>query len=142
MLLNYLLLADASPADRQSFLSQADLWMHTVLVWIGFGTLVGLFAKWIMPGRDPGGAIATLVMGIGGSVIGCGILSYLSRGAHVSPISPLGFVVATAGAFVILGFVKLFAGRIVREAGDGPERDVELRPATRSRRKRATVLED
>jgi len=35
--------------------------------WVGFGTIVGLMAKAIMPGRDPGGAVATLSMGVGGT---------------------------------------------------------------------------
>ncbi len=42
---------------------------NDVLVWIGFGTVVGLLAKGIMPGRDPGGAIATVLMGIGGTIL-------------------------------------------------------------------------
>ena len=35
-------------------------WIDHVLTWVGFGTVVGLLAKAIMPGRDPGGAVATL----------------------------------------------------------------------------------
>ena len=50
---------------------------HKMLEWIGFGTLVGLTAKAVMPGRDPGGAFVTLTIGIAGSVIGCGIVAYL-----------------------------------------------------------------
>ncbi len=96
--------------ETNSLMEQAALWANTVLVWIGFGTLVGLLAKAIMPGRDPGGAIATLAMGIGGTVIGCALLSYLQGGAHVTPISPLGLVAATAGAFVLLVFYRLFGG--------------------------------
>ena len=84
---------------------------HDLLAWIGFGTIVGLVAKAIMPGRDPGGAVATLAMGIGGSVIGCGVLMYISNGVRVSPMSPIGFVVATAGAFVLLFFYRLLSGR-------------------------------
>ena len=80
---------------------------NDVLVWIGFGTLVGLLAKAIMPGRDPGGAVATLAMGIGGTVIGCATLSYFWAGYRVTPISPMGLAVATAGAFVLLFFYKL-----------------------------------
>ena len=38
-------------------------WCELMLVWIGFGTVTGLAAKALMPGRDPGGSIATLVMG-------------------------------------------------------------------------------
>ena len=79
-------------------LSSLMVWTHNILAWIGFGTVVGLLAKAIMPGRDPGGAIATLMMGIGGTVIGCGGLSLLFDGRRVSPMSPLGFVAATAGA--------------------------------------------
>ena len=53
--------------------------LNDFLVWVGFGTIVGLLAKAIMPGRDPGGAIATLAMGIGGVVIGCGVIFILLR---------------------------------------------------------------
>lgn len=85
---------------------------HNLLVWIGFGTLVGLIAKAVMPGRDPGGAITTLVMGIGGSIIGSGILVYFVEGNRVSPLSLPGFLVAVGGAFVLLSFYRLFSGRI------------------------------
>ncbi len=93
-----------------SFMQQVQLWANDILVWIGFGTVVGLLAKAIMPGRDPGGAVATLAMGIGGTVIGCGAVSFFYTGNRVTPISPLGLVVATAGAFLILFFYKLLSG--------------------------------
>ena len=89
------------------------------LVWVGFGTLVGLLAKAIMPGRDPGGAVVTLAMGVAGTVIGCGVVSYFWQGHIVSPISPLGFCVATAGAFILLFFYK-FLGGYYFEEGSGP----------------------
>ena len=63
--------------------------VNDVLVWIGFGTVVGLLAKGIMPGRDPGGAIATVMMGIGGTIMGCGMVSYFNHGQRVVPISPM-----------------------------------------------------
>lgn len=88
----------------------AQQWANDVLVWVGFGTLAGLLAKAIMPGRDPGGAVATLAMGVGGTVIGCGILAFFSSETRVTPISPLGFCVATAGAFIILFFYRILAG--------------------------------
>jgi uncharacterized membrane protein YeaQ/YmgE (transglycosylase-associated protein family) len=75
-------------------------------------------AKAIMPGRDPGGAVATLVMGIGGTIIGCGMWSFFYAGQRVTPISPMGFCVATGGAFVILFFYKMLAGYWFQE-GDG-----------------------
>jgi uncharacterized membrane protein YeaQ/YmgE (transglycosylase-associated protein family) len=120
---------DIDPA----FLDSLKQWINDVLVWIGFGTVVGLLAKAIMPGRDPGGAIATLCMGIGGTVIGCGILSYFIQGHRITPISPLGFAVGTAGAFIILFFYRLLAGYWFVE-GDHPR--TRARPHYRRRRRR------
>ena len=60
------------------------------LVWVGFGTIVGLTAKAIMPGKDPGGAVATLLMGIVGSVIGCGSLAFFipnAKSMHDSKVA-------------------------------------------------------
>lgn len=109
-------------------------WMQAVLTWVGFGTLTGLCAKAIMPGRDPGGALATLAMGIGGTVIGCGTLSYFSDGSRITPISPLGFVAATIGAFIILFFYKMLSGYWFVEGETGRARPVaEFRPAPRRR---------
>ncbi len=92
------------------FSPQIAGWINDVLVWIGFGTLVGLSAKAVMPGRDPGGTIATMLMGIGGAVIGCGTFSLFMDGQRVTPISPLGLLVATAGAFSLLFFYRLLGG--------------------------------
>jgi uncharacterized membrane protein YeaQ/YmgE (transglycosylase-associated protein family) len=119
---------------------QVQQWANTVLVWVGFGTLVGLLAKAVMPGRDPGGAVATLTMGIGGTVIGCGTLTYFYQGAHVTPISVLGFAVATAGAFVLLFFCRLLGGFFFRE-GDAPRRYL-LRGPRRARRYRTAEYVD
>lgn len=83
---------------------------NDVLVWVGFGTLVGLLAKGIMPGRDPGGAIATVFMGIGGTILGCGAVSYFYDGERIVPLSVPGFIVATLGSLLILFFYKLLGG--------------------------------
>jgi uncharacterized membrane protein YeaQ/YmgE (transglycosylase-associated protein family) len=125
-------------AFNSQFMEQAGLWTHTILLWIGFGTVVGLLAKAIMPGRDPGGAIATLAMGVGGTVIGCGILSYFC-GEHISPISPLGFLVGTGGAFVLLAFYRLFAGRFFIE---GETHRLALRRPRAGRRSSTTEYVD
>jgi len=123
--------------------SQAPQWVNTVLIWIGFGTLVGLIAKAIMPGRDPGGAMATLLMGIGGSVIGCGALSYFLDGRyHVTPISPLGFICATAGAFLILFFYKMLSGYYFVEGETRPVRRVAGSYSRRRRAPYTTVVEE
>jgi uncharacterized membrane protein YeaQ/YmgE (transglycosylase-associated protein family) len=112
-----------------------------LLIWIGFGTIVGLLAKAIMPGRDPGGAVATLIMGIAGTVIGCAVLMYLTGGQRVSPITPLGFVVGTAGSFVILFFYRLLAGYLFFE--DRPLRRPYYRSwGVRRRRGRDIIIEE
>ena len=84
--------------------------MNDLLVWIGFGTLVGLIAKAVMPGRDPGGAVATIFMGIGGTIMGCGIATFFHQGQRIVPISPLGMLVGVLGTLLILFFYKLLGG--------------------------------
>jgi len=106
---------------------------NDVLVWVGFGTLAGLLAKAIMPGRDPGGAVATLMMGIGGSVIGAGTLAFFWEGQRVTPISPMGFLTATAGAFILLFFYRLLGGYFFIEGDGGPR--YRRRPFYRRRRR-------
>jgi uncharacterized membrane protein YeaQ/YmgE (transglycosylase-associated protein family) len=114
------------------FPDQVQHWANLVLVWVGYGTLTGLLAKAIMPGRDPGGAVATLMMGIGGSVIGCGMLAFFSEKARVAPISPVGFLVATGGAFILLFFYRLLSGHFFVEGDQIAAR----RPYTQRRRRR------
>jgi uncharacterized membrane protein YeaQ/YmgE (transglycosylase-associated protein family) len=116
------------------FTEAVTQWINDVLVWVGFGTLVGLLAKAIMPGRDPGGAVATLAMGIGGVVIGCGTVTYFLDGERITPISPLGFAAATAGAFVLLFFYRLLGGRFFREGDRDHHRLSILRPHRRPQR--------
>ena len=95
-------------------------WANDVLVWIGFGTLAGLLAKAILPGRDPGGAVATLIVGIAGTIIGCGALMYFFPDQRPTPISPIGFLLATAGAAVLLLGHRVLAGRLFREGETRP----------------------
>ena len=121
--------------ENLQFPELVQQWTNDILVWIGFGTVVGLLAKAIMPGRDPGGAVATLVMGIGGTVIGCGVVSYFYEGERVTPISPLGLAVATGGAFIILAFYKLLSGYFFLE-GDVPHRRIRAPHVPRLRRRR------
>lgn len=90
--------------------SQFERFAQIILMWIGFGTIVGLAAKAIMPGRDPGGAVATLLMGIAGSVIGCAILKFFYPSLQITPISIAGFCMGTAGAFILLAFYKILGG--------------------------------
>lgn len=102
-----------------SWLDQVPALANDVLTWIGFGTVVGLLARLLMPGRDYAGAIANLVMGIAGTVLGCGTLALILE-ERVSPLSPTGLLVAIAGAFSILLIHRLISGRNLPI--DAPER--------------------
>ena len=117
--------------ENSEFIELMSQWANTILVWIGFGTVVGLLAKAIMPGRDPGGAIATMMMGIGGTVIGCGVLAFFDKNHRVTPISPLGFAVATGGAFIILMFYKILGGYWFTEGEHLTQRHARTRGRTR-----------
>lgn len=110
----------------------AGQWANDVLVWVGFGTLVGLLAKAIMPGRDPGGSVTTILMGIAGTVIGSGTLMYFWDIERPTPLSPLGFISATLGAALLLAFYRLLAGYYFDEGA--PRRVVRVRRAPRRRR--------
>jgi uncharacterized membrane protein YeaQ/YmgE (transglycosylase-associated protein family) len=91
-------------------LEQLAAYCNLALTWIGFGTVVGLAAKAVMPGRDPGGTIATVLMGIAGTLIGCASLQYFGGGEPIQPVSAQGFAVGSLGAFVILAFYKVLGG--------------------------------
>ncbi len=108
---------DFSPAAQQ--------WVNVVLIWIGFGTLAGLAAKTILPGRDPKGTIATILLGIIGSTIGLAILSKFVTFHGVShplnPISPPGMIAAMAGAFAILIAYRIGIACIMIERDEEPD---------------------
>ena len=115
---------------------QLAVYANLALTWIGFGTVVGLAAKAIMPGRDPGGAIATVMMGIAGTLIGCAILQYFSASDRiVQPVSLEGFAVGAAGALVLLIFYKVLGGYWFVEGEQTTSR-------ARRRRRRSRVYDD
>jgi uncharacterized membrane protein YeaQ/YmgE (transglycosylase-associated protein family) len=75
-----------------------------ILGWILFGLVVGIIAKFIMPGRDPGGIIMTIILGIVGALIG----GYIGQALHLyGPGEPAGFVGATLGAILILFIYRM-----------------------------------
>lgn len=77
----------------------------SILGWILFGLIVGIVAKLIMPGPDPGGMIVTILLGIVGALIGGFIgrmLGWYGEG------DPVGFIMAVMGAIVVLfGYRKI-----------------------------------
>jgi uncharacterized membrane protein YeaQ/YmgE (transglycosylase-associated protein family) len=96
--------------------------MIAIIGWIVFGLIAGLIAKAIMPGRDPGGAIITILLGIAGSLIGGFIGQALFGYGRVvndsTDLSRPGFlmslVLAVIGAVVLLALYRLIKGRTTR----------------------------
>lgn len=82
--------------------------MFGVIGWIVFGLIVGIVAKLLMPGRDPGGFIVTILVGIAGAVLA----GYLGRAAGwYGPQDSAGFLMSVIGAIVLLVIYRLFVGR-------------------------------
>ncbi len=78
-----------------------------ILGWIVFGLIVGIIAKFLMPGRDPGGFVVTALIGIAGALIG----GFIGRmiGLYRED-DPVGFVMAVIGAIVLLFLYRMVAG--------------------------------
>ena len=72
-----------------------------ILLWIVFGLIAGAVAKLLMPGRDPGGWIVTILLGIGGALIG-GILSTSLGFGAISGFDLRSLLIAIGGSLVLL----------------------------------------
>ena len=82
--------------------------MIAVLGWIVFGLIVGALAKLVMPGRDPGGIIVTMLIGIAGSLLG----GFLGRAmGFYGPNQAAGFLMSFLGAVVLLALYRMVARR-------------------------------
>jgi uncharacterized membrane protein YeaQ/YmgE (transglycosylase-associated protein family) len=85
--------------------------MFGLLGWILFGLIVGVIAKLLMPGRDPGGFIITILLGIAGAVLG----GVIGRAAGwYGPNQSAGWLVSILGAVILLALYRyLFVRRTV-----------------------------
>ena len=82
-----------------------------IISWIVFGLVAGVIAKLLMPGRDPGGCIITMLLGVAGAFVG-GFVCELLTGRPQVIRSDLGsLVVAVIGAIIVLLIYRLIAGR-------------------------------
>ena len=80
----------------------------TVIGWIVFGLIVGALAKLVMPGRDPGGIIVTMLLGIAGSLLG----GFLGRAMGLyGPGQAAGFLMSFLGAVVLLMIYRMMVRR-------------------------------
>jgi len=81
--------------------------MH-ILGWILFGLIVGALAKLVMPGRDPGGIIVTMLLGIAGALLG----GFLGRAlGFYGENQAAGFVMSFVGAVILLVIYRFLVGR-------------------------------
>jgi len=80
---------------------------------IGFivaGLVIGALARLIKPGRQNLGLLATLLLGLAGSVIG-GLVANLLGTGHIFELNVLGFIVAVLAAILLIGIAESVAGR-------------------------------
>jgi uncharacterized membrane protein YeaQ/YmgE (transglycosylase-associated protein family) len=82
--------------------------MFGVLGWILFGLIVGVLAKLIMPGRDPGGFLVTIAIGIVGALIG-GVMGRAL--GFYGPQQGAGWLMSIVGAIVLLWIYRVIAGK-------------------------------
>jgi uncharacterized membrane protein YeaQ/YmgE (transglycosylase-associated protein family) len=82
--------------------------MFGIVGWIIFGLIVGAVAKLLMPGRDPGGCIVTMLLGVAGAVLG----GWIGRTLGLyGPGDAAGFFMAVIGAVLLLLLYRLVIGR-------------------------------
>lgn len=82
--------------------------MFGVIGWIIFGLIVGAVAKLLMPGRDPGGFIITMLLGMAGAVLG----GFVGRSLHwYGPNDGAGFFMSLLGAVLLLALYRMLVVR-------------------------------
>jgi uncharacterized membrane protein YeaQ/YmgE (transglycosylase-associated protein family) len=82
--------------------------MFGILGWIVFGLVVGIIAKLLMPGRDPGGIIVTMLLGIVGALLG----GFVGRALGLyGPNDGAGLFMSILGAVVLLLGYRFAVGR-------------------------------
>jgi len=76
--------------------------------WIFFGLVVGVIGKLLMPGRDPGGFVVTILLGIAGALLG----GFLGRSLGLyREDDPVGFIMAVIGSIILLLIYRFAVGR-------------------------------
>jgi len=81
-----------------------------ILSWILLGLVVGLLAKWIMPGPDPGGVFITILIGVAGAFVGGFIGSFFGLGS-ITGFNLGSLALATGGALILLfGYRQIRGG--------------------------------
>ena len=81
-----------------------------IITWILFGLVIGVIAKLLMPGRDPGGFIVTILLGIAGALLG-GFIGRLM--GFYGPDESAGWIMSILGAIVLLLLYRMMVRRRV-----------------------------
>lgn len=76
--------------------------MLSVIWFLIIGLVIGAIARLLVPGRDPMGWIATLVLGVVGSYVGGIIGAILTPGRRILDLQPAGFIGSVVGAIIVL----------------------------------------
>jgi uncharacterized membrane protein YeaQ/YmgE (transglycosylase-associated protein family) len=106
----------------------AQAWLQAALVWIGFGSLAGLVARMLLPFREPTSPLSTLTLGITGSAVGLGALSWAQGGGPSNPISAIGFLAAAGGAAVLLLVYHFLRFTVPKESKPAPQNQTTPAP--------------
>lgn len=78
-----------------------------IISWIFLGLIAGALAKFLVPGKDPGGFIVTILIGIVGAILGGFLGSFIGLG-KVESFDLGGIIIATLGAIILLVLYRLF----------------------------------
>lgn len=79
-----------------------------ILSWIVFGLVVGIIAKLVTPGRDPGGFVVTMLLGIAGALLG----GFIGRAmGFYGPMESAGWLMSIGGAILLLVIYRVIAPR-------------------------------
>lgn len=79
-----------------------------ILGWILFGLVIGALAKLVMPGRDPGGIIVTMLLGIAGALLG----GFVGRAmGFYEEGEAAGWIMSFLGAVLLLALYRMVVGR-------------------------------
>ncbi len=82
--------------------------MEAILGTLVIGLIVGVIAKLLMPGRDPGGCLITILLGIAGAFVA----GFLGRAiGWYGPGQPAGFIASVIGAMLVLLVYRFIRGR-------------------------------
>jgi uncharacterized membrane protein YeaQ/YmgE (transglycosylase-associated protein family) len=84
--------------------------MMAILSWIVFGLVIGFIAKLLMPGKDPGGFIVTILLGIAGALVG----GFIGRAmGFYETNQSAGWLMSILGAIILLALYRMLVRRRV-----------------------------